>query len=83
VIEGLRKAAGAPLEIGKDPISIFASDELETRLKQLIKIHRFLCRSVSASNRAGRHRRSPSVGGAPPCLDKTGDARVLLRFDDR
>jgi hypothetical protein len=47
VIEGLRKAAGAPLEVGKDPISIFASYELETWLKQLIEIHRFLsCRSV-------------------------------------
>ena len=41
MIEGLRKAAGAPLEIGKDPISIFASYELETRLKELIELHRF------------------------------------------
>ena len=33
---------GAPLEVGKDPISVFRSDELETRLKELIKIHRAL-----------------------------------------
>jgi hypothetical protein len=47
VIEGLRKAAGAPLEIGEDPIPIFASYELKTRLKKLIEIHRLLsCRSM-------------------------------------
>jgi len=39
MIKGLRKVAGASLEVRKDPISIFAPDELETRLKELIKIH--------------------------------------------
>jgi hypothetical protein len=39
VIKGLRKVAGASLQVRKDSISIFASDELETRLKELIKIH--------------------------------------------
>jgi len=48
MIEGLRKVAGASFEVRKDPISIFASDELETRLKELIEIHRFLCRFASA-----------------------------------
>ena len=42
------KVAGASFEVRKDPISIFASDELETRLKELIEIHRFLCRFASA-----------------------------------
>jgi hypothetical protein len=41
MIEGLRKAAGAPLEIGKEPISIFAPYELETRLNESIELHRF------------------------------------------
>jgi hypothetical protein len=53
MIEGLRKVAGASLEVRKDTISIFASDEIETRLKELIEIHRFLCRSGPARNRAG------------------------------
>jgi hypothetical protein len=84
VIKGLRKAAGAPLEIGKDPISIFAPYELETRLKELIEIHRFLCRSVSASNRAGETSSSaPSGAERRLCPDKTGAAHDLLRFDDR
>jgi hypothetical protein len=43
MVEGLRKVAGASLEVRKDPIAIFASDELETRFKELIEIHRFLC----------------------------------------
>jgi hypothetical protein len=46
VIKGLRKAAGAPLDISKDPISIFAPYELETRLKELIELHRFPRRSA-------------------------------------
>ena len=48
MIKGLRKVAGASLQVRKDPISIFASDELETRLKELIEIHRFLSRAGSA-----------------------------------
>jgi hypothetical protein len=48
MIKGLRKVAGASLQVRKDPISIFASDELETRLKELVEIHRFLCRLGSA-----------------------------------
>ena len=48
MIKGLRKAAGASLQVRKDSISIFASDELETRLKELVEIHRFLCRLGSA-----------------------------------
>ena len=48
MIKGLRKVAGASLQVRKDSISIFASDELETRLKQLVEIHRFLCRLGSA-----------------------------------
>jgi hypothetical protein len=43
MVEGLRKVAGASLEVRKDPIAIFASDELETRFKELIEIHRSLC----------------------------------------
>jgi hypothetical protein len=39
VIKGLSKVTGAPLEIGKNPISVFPSNDLETRLKELIKIH--------------------------------------------
>ena len=46
VIEGLWKMAWAPFEIGKDPISIFASYDLETRLKELIELHRFPRRSA-------------------------------------
>ena len=45
MIKGLRKVAGASLQVGKDSISIFASDELETRLKELIELHRFPRRS--------------------------------------
>ena len=41
MIKRMRKAPGAPLEIGKDPISIFAPYELETRLKESIELHRF------------------------------------------
>ena len=37
MIKGLRKVAGASLQVRKDSISIFASDEIETRLKELIK----------------------------------------------
>jgi len=48
MIEGLRKVAGASLKVRKDSISIFASDELETRLKELVEIHHFLCRLGSA-----------------------------------
>ena len=48
MIKGLRKVAGASLQVRKDSISIFASDELETRLKELVEIHRFLCRLGSA-----------------------------------
>ena len=44
MIKGLRKVAGASLQVRKDSISIFASDELETRLKELIEIHRALRR---------------------------------------
>ena len=43
MIKGLRKVAGASLQVRKDAISIFASDELETRLKELVEIHHFLC----------------------------------------
>jgi hypothetical protein len=48
MIKGLRKVAGASLQVRKDSISIFASDELETRLKELVEIHHFLCRLGSA-----------------------------------
>ena len=48
MIKGLRKVAGASLQVRKDSISIFASDELKTRLKELVEIHRFLCRLGSA-----------------------------------
>src|SRR6202045_1975024 len=44
MIKGLRKVAGASLQVRRDSISIFASDELETRLKELVEIHRFLFR---------------------------------------
>jgi hypothetical protein len=83
MVEGLRKVAGASLEVRKDSISIFASDELETRLKELIEIHRFLCRLGSARNREG-----PTEIIAVRrwwakrrlCRDKTGDACDLFRF---
>src|SRR4029077_20147307 len=54
MIKGLRKEADASLQVRKDSISIFVSDELETRLKELVEIHHFLCRLGSARNRAGR-----------------------------
>src|SRR6202007_1746354 len=54
MIKGLRKVAGVPLEIGEDPIPIFASYERETRPKELVEIHRFLCRLRSARNRDER-----------------------------
>jgi hypothetical protein len=37
VIKDLSKVAGAPFEVGIGPISIFASDELQTRLKELVE----------------------------------------------
>jgi hypothetical protein len=42
MIKGLRKVAGTSLQVRKDAISILASDELKTRLKELVEIHRFL-----------------------------------------
>jgi hypothetical protein len=53
MIKGLRKVAGASFQVLKDSISIFASDELETRFKELIEIHRFLCSLGPAGHRAG------------------------------
>jgi hypothetical protein len=52
MIKGLREVAGTSLEVCKNSIAIFASDELETRLKELIEIHRFLCRLGPERNRA-------------------------------
>jgi hypothetical protein len=90
VIKGLRKVTGASLEVGKDPISVFLSYELETRLKELIEIHCALCRlSVSVkSSGATRLQQcneqiSPpfgSVARAPLRPDKTGTACDLFRF---
>jgi hypothetical protein len=66
MIEGLRKAAGAPLEIGEDPIPIFPPYELETWLKKLIEIHRLLsCRSMRV-NRAGDRVMPFADGGGVP-----------------
>src|ERR1700751_4910820 len=48
--KGLRKVAGASLQVRKDSISIFASDELETRLKELVEIHRFPLRISTKSS---------------------------------
>jgi hypothetical protein len=86
MIKGLRKVAGASLEVRKDSISIFASDEIETRIKELIEIHRFLCRLGSARNRAVRTeviavRRWWAKRRL--CPDKTGDACDLFRFGVR
>jgi hypothetical protein len=53
--------AGASLEVGKDSISIFASDELETRLNQLIEIHLFLCRLDQCEVERGEWRLLPGV----------------------
>src|ERR1700748_1111976 len=50
MIKGLRKVAGASLQVRKDSISIFASDELETRLKELVEIHRFPLRISTKSS---------------------------------
>src|ERR1700738_1216275 len=63
VIKRLRKVTGAPLEVGKDPISIFRSSLLQTRLKKLIEIHCALCRlSVSVKSSGAT---SPfTVGGS-------------------
>jgi hypothetical protein len=90
MIKGLRKVTGAPLEVGKDPISVFPSDELETRLKELIEIHRALRRlsmsmKSSGVNRVGpfSEQRSPpltSVDRVPLCPDKTGGVCDLFRF---
>src|SRR6266404_1560690 len=74
MIKGLRKVAGASLQVRKDSISIFASDELETRLKELVEIHRFLCRLGSARNRAGR---TEVIAGCPPELG--GSCGPLLK----
>jgi hypothetical protein len=68
IIKGLRKVAGASLQVRKDSISIFASDELETRPKELVEIHHFLYRLGSARNRAGR---TKVVAGCPPRLGKS------------
>jgi hypothetical protein len=37
VVKGLRKVTGAPFEVGKDPISVFTSYELETGSKSSSK----------------------------------------------
>jgi hypothetical protein len=68
MIKGLRKAAGAPLKIGKDPISIFAPYELKTRLNESIKLHRFPLRSSITVKSSGANRgrcRAPSIDGVP------------------
>ena len=90
MIKSLRKVAGASLQVRKDAISIFASDELETRLKELIEIHCALCRlsvSVKSSGAIRLQQRnqqiSPpfgSVARAPLRPAKTGTACDLFRF---
>jgi hypothetical protein len=59
MIKGLRKVTGAPFEVGKDPISVFPSDELETRLKELIEIHRVLRRLSMCVKSSGANRAKP------------------------
>jgi hypothetical protein len=44
MIKGLRKVADTSLQVRKDSISIFASDEIETRLEELSK---FIASSVA------------------------------------
>ena|SRR5438132_1832341 len=59
MIEGLRKVTSAPLEVGKDPISAFPSYEIETRLKELIEIHRALRRLSMSVKSSGPNRVKP------------------------
>src|ERR1700739_3210223 len=68
IIKGLRKVAGASLQVRKDQMSIFPSDELETRAKEVADIQHSLYRLGSARNRAGR---TKVVAGCPPRLGKS------------
>jgi len=91
VIKGLRKVTGAPLEVGKDPISIFRSYELEMRLKELIEIHCALCRlsrvhEIEQGEPGQTIKRTEIIAvhyrwtGRRLCPDKTGTACDLFRF---
>jgi hypothetical protein len=67
MIKRVRKVTGAPLEVGKDPISVFPSYELDTRLKELIEIHRALRRLSMSMKSSGANRVGPfSEQRSPP-----------------
>jgi hypothetical protein len=89
MIKGLRKVAGAPLEIGKDPISIFAPYELQTRLKESIELHCFSVAQHYPEIERGKQRslpfvvdrRSVAVARTRPATLVIYSAPVLLEFE--
>jgi hypothetical protein len=82
VIKGLRKVTSAALQVGKDPISVFPSYELETRLKELIEVHRVLRRLSMNVKSSGANRVKPiSEQGSPPV--NVGRQSAALSGQDR
>ena len=90
VIKGLGKMTVGPLEIAKDPRSVFPLYELEMRLNELIEIHCALfrlCASAEPSEASRRKRSSESdhspfaIGGGAAAL--SGQDRVHSRFIPR
>src|SRR3984893_11096955 len=79
MIKGLRKVTGAPLEIGKDPISVFPSYELETRLKELIEIHRTLRRLSMSVKSSGANRVKPISEQRSPPFNVSRQSATFVR----
>ena len=67
VIKGLGKMTVGPLEIAKDPRSVFPLYELEMRLKELIEIHCALFRLCASAepSEASRRKRSSEYNYSP------------------
>ncbi|SRR5260370_134998 len=39
VVEGARKAAAAPFEIGEDPVASLGMERIEARLEEIVEVH--------------------------------------------
>src|ERR1700720_4753149 len=81
MIKRLRKVTGAPLEVGKDPISVFHSYELDTRLKELIEIHRALRRLSMSVKSSGANRVRPFREQRSPPFNISRQSPSLPRQD--
>ena len=87
MIKGLSKVTSTPADVGKDPIAIFRSYELEMRLKELIEIHcasvvLAVCMKSSRANRvkpSSEQRSSPfTIGGRGVAFARTRPAPPVI-----